>query len=73
MQDADLYNRPLGTRDGFTSLPHTRGSALIGWVKDDAEFIAERIAAYQGSTVPPSPRQPVGAAETAAARSTERM
>ena len=23
---------------------HTRGSALIGWVKDDAEFIAERIA-----------------------------
>jgi putative flavoprotein involved in K+ transport len=26
---------------------HTRGSALLGWVKDDAEFIAERIAAYQ--------------------------
>ncbi len=25
---------------------HTRGSALIGWVKEDAEFIAERIAAY---------------------------
>jgi putative flavoprotein involved in K+ transport len=24
---------------------HTRGSALIGWVKDDAQFIAERIAA----------------------------
>ena len=24
---------------------HTRGSALLGWVKDDAEFIAERIAA----------------------------
>ena len=24
---------------------HTRGSALIGWVKDDAEFIAGRIAA----------------------------
>ena len=23
---------------------HTRGSALIGWVRDDAEFIAERIA-----------------------------
>jgi putative flavoprotein involved in K+ transport len=22
---------------------HTRGSALIGWVKDDAEFLAERI------------------------------
>jgi putative flavoprotein involved in K+ transport len=24
---------------------HTRGSALLGWVKDDAEFIAQRIAA----------------------------
>ena len=24
---------------------HTRGSALIGWVKEDAEFIAERIEA----------------------------
>jgi putative flavoprotein involved in K+ transport len=24
---------------------HTRGSALVGWVKDDAEFISERIAA----------------------------
>jgi putative flavoprotein involved in K+ transport len=27
------------------SWQHTRGSALIGWVKDDAEFLAERIAA----------------------------
>jgi hypothetical protein len=26
---------------------HTRGSALIGWVKEDAEFIAGRIAAFQ--------------------------
>ena len=25
----------------------TRGSALIGWVKDDAEFLVERIAALQ--------------------------
>ena len=25
---------------------HTRGSALLGWVKDDAEFIAGRIAAH---------------------------
>jgi putative flavoprotein involved in K+ transport len=40
-------------RRGVTSVPgiyflgltwqHTRGSALIGWVKDDAEFIADRI------------------------------
>jgi putative flavoprotein involved in K+ transport len=26
---------------------HTRGSALIGWVKDDAEFITEQIKAFQ--------------------------
>jgi putative flavoprotein involved in K+ transport len=26
---------------------HTRGSALIGFIKDDAEFIAEKIAEYQ--------------------------
>jgi putative flavoprotein involved in K+ transport len=25
---------------------HTRGSALLGWVKDDAQFIAERIDAF---------------------------
>jgi putative flavoprotein involved in K+ transport len=30
----------------FLGLPwqHTRGSALVGWVKDDAEFIAQQIA-----------------------------
>ena len=42
-------------RRGVTDVPglffvgltwqHTRGSALLGWVKDDAEFISERIAA----------------------------
>ena len=26
---------------------HTRGSALIGWVKDDAAHIAEQINAYR--------------------------
>jgi putative flavoprotein involved in K+ transport len=26
---------------------HTRGSALLGWVKDDAEFIAQRIDAFR--------------------------
>ena len=44
-------------RRGVTEVPglyflgltwqHTRGSALIGWVKDDAEFIAAEIAAAQ--------------------------
>ena len=24
---------------------HTRGSALLGWVKDDAAYLADRIAA----------------------------
>ena len=28
---------------------HTRGSALLGWVKDDARFIAERIDAFARS------------------------
>jgi len=45
----------LRHRRGVTDVPglyflgltwqHTRGSALLGWVKDDAEFIAGRIAA----------------------------
>jgi putative flavoprotein involved in K+ transport len=44
----------LRHRRGVTEVPglyflgltwqHTRGSALIGWVKDDAEFIAGRIS-----------------------------
>ena len=40
----------------FLGLPwqHTRGSALVGWVKDDAEFIAERIA-ERASTSAPTP------------------
>lgn len=45
----------LRHRRGVTDVPglyflglswqHTRGSALLGWVKDDAEFIAEKISA----------------------------
>lgn len=37
----------------FLSLPwqHTRGSALLGWVKDDAEHIAEHIRkSHSGTT-----------------------
>jgi putative flavoprotein involved in K+ transport len=35
----------------FLGLPwqHTRGSALLGWVKDDAEFVAQQIETYGGS------------------------
>ena len=35
---------------------HTRGSALIGWVEDDARHIAERIADYEESKARPSRR-----------------
>jgi putative flavoprotein involved in K+ transport len=47
----------LRHRRGVTEVPglyflgltwqHTRGSALIGWIKDDAEFIAGKIAELQ--------------------------
>jgi putative flavoprotein involved in K+ transport len=42
----------------------TRGSALIGWVKDDAEFIAERIAALEESRArtPERATEPISAA-----------
>jgi putative flavoprotein involved in K+ transport len=37
---------------------YTRGSALLGWVKEDAEYIADRIAACE-------PEQPQVGAVTA--------
>jgi putative flavoprotein involved in K+ transport len=62
----------LRHRRGVTDVPglyflgltwqHTRGSALLGWVKDDAEFIAEQVEA---SRAEPS--------EHAAPRATERV
>jgi putative flavoprotein involved in K+ transport len=64
-------NGRLRHRRGVTEIPglyflgltwqHTRGSALIGWVKDDAGFIAERIAEDQGSKPQPG-ETPVSAA-----------
>jgi putative flavoprotein involved in K+ transport len=43
----------------FLGLPwlHTRGSALLGWVEDDARYIAGRIAdrAATSSSAPPAP------------------
>ncbi len=40
----------------FVGLPwmHTRGSALLGWVKDDAAHVAARIAANAGTSRPSS-------------------
>jgi putative flavoprotein involved in K+ transport len=57
----------------FLGLPwqHTRGSALLGWVKDDAEYIARQVASFRPNvpveTRAPEPggnagRTPVGAA-----------
>jgi putative flavoprotein involved in K+ transport len=49
-------NGAVGHRRGVTDVPglyflglswqYTRGSALLGWIKDDAEFIAEQIDAF---------------------------
>jgi putative flavoprotein involved in K+ transport len=69
----------LRHRRGVTDVPglyflgltwqHTRGSALIGWVKEDAEFIAERIAAFQeAKNHAGSQRAPEGTGAAAGAR-----
>ena len=68
----------LRHRRGVTDVPglyflgltwqHTRGSALLGWVKDDAEFIAKRIAERQQSKAAAREGTP---ARTAAASTTE--
>ena len=49
-------NGRVSHRRGVTDVPgfyflglswqYTRGSALLGWIKDDAEFIAEQIDAF---------------------------
>jgi putative flavoprotein involved in K+ transport len=68
--------------DGVTDVPglyfvgltwqHTRGSALIGFIKNDAEFIAEKIAQYQEGKGPAQARPAVGAGAASEARSSER-
>jgi putative flavoprotein involved in K+ transport len=40
------------------SWQHTRGSALLGWVKDDAEHIANQIDAFDKPDARPEPRAP---------------
>jgi putative flavoprotein involved in K+ transport len=39
---------------------YTRGSALLGWVKDDAEFIAGRIAEHATAAAANGARRPSG-------------
>jgi putative flavoprotein involved in K+ transport len=36
------------------SWQHTRGSALLGWVKDDAEYIAQQISVAGADTRSPA-------------------
>jgi putative flavoprotein involved in K+ transport len=43
---------------------HTRGSALLGWVKDDAEHLAEKISAYAAAVGEPPPLARASAQET---------
>jgi hypothetical protein len=46
-----VHERGVTASPGFyflgLSWQHTRGSALIGWVKDDAEYLAQEIGEYQ--------------------------
>jgi putative flavoprotein involved in K+ transport len=57
--DADghlVHERGVTASPGlyFLGLPwqHTRGSALLGWVKDDAEYLARRISAMPPAQAP---------------------
>jgi putative flavoprotein involved in K+ transport len=53
----------------FLGLPwqHTRGSALLGWVKDDAQYVAAQIAAHAPPSAPTRPIAPASP-DTAARR-----
>ncbi len=63
----------------FLGMPwqHTRGSALLGWVKDDAQYIADQIATFTSTgpraeapvaeAPPPRPHGAAGAAPDARA------
>jgi putative flavoprotein involved in K+ transport len=60
-------------RRGVTDVPglyflgltwqHTRGSALIGFVEDDAEFISQKLAEHERTGAPADLRTPVSARE----------
>jgi putative flavoprotein involved in K+ transport len=49
------------------SWQHTRGSALLGWVKDDAEYIAQQIGAF-GAKAPAETRTPERGVKTGSPR-----
>jgi putative flavoprotein involved in K+ transport len=43
---------------------HTRGSALIGWVGDDAAYVAEAIKAFQPTVAGSRRAEPIAVAMT---------
>jgi putative flavoprotein involved in K+ transport len=53
-----VHQRGVRVAPGLYSLglpwQHTRGSALLSWVKDDAEHVAEQIATFAGTSATPS-------------------
>ena len=49
---------------------HTRGSALLGWVKDDAEHIAEKVASFRPGAATEVARPTVNGGSGAAAAAT---
>jgi putative flavoprotein involved in K+ transport len=49
------------------SWQHTRGSALLGWVKDDAAHIAERVASFRPSAATEGARPTTNGGTSAAA------
>jgi putative flavoprotein involved in K+ transport len=57
--DAGLLAHRRGVTDSpglyFLGLTwqHTRGSALLGWVKDDAEYIAQQISTFRPAQADP--------------------
>jgi putative flavoprotein involved in K+ transport len=72
----------LRHRRGVTDVPglyflgltwqHTRGSALIGFIKDDAAFIAEKISENPQVKAPAQAGAPLSGGATGEGRSTER-
>ena len=66
-----VHTRGVTARPGlyFLGLPwqHTRGSALLGWVKDDAAHIAERVASFRPSAATEGARPTTNGGTSAAA------
>jgi putative flavoprotein involved in K+ transport len=66
-----VHERGVTTSPGLYFLgllwQHTRGSALLGWVNDDAAYIAERVAAFRPSAATVGGRETTNVGPSAAA------